>query len=70
MSREQAQIVFPNLTVDAAAVVEGECYQTLLKIKAILEDEHLDDRDCFLKIEEIISTMEVLSSSAGYRHDL
>ena len=69
LAREQAQIVFPNLKLDCAAVVEGECYQALQKIKAILEDERLEDKECFLKVEEIVLMLEKLGSNAGTRHD-
>lgn len=69
LARESAQIIFPNLKLDPAAIVEGECYQALRNIKAILEDDHLKDQECFLKIEEIVSTLETLGSDAGNRHN-
>ena len=69
LSAEQAQIVFPNLKLNPSAVVEGECYLALKKIKQILEDDSLEDPECFLKIDAIISVMECLGSDAGRRHD-
>lgn len=66
---EQMQIVFPNLKRDLSAIVEGKCYQALQKIKEILEDDSLEDRECFLKIEEIVCVLESLGSNAGNRHD-
>lgn len=69
LATEQTQILFPNLKLDAAAVVEGECYRASKKIKAILEDDRLEDRECFLKIEEIVFALEALGSHAGNRHD-
>lgn len=49
--------------------VEGECYQALKKIKAIIEDDSLKDAECFIKIDEIVSTFEELGSGGGSRHD-
>ena len=69
LSEEEAVITFPQLRLDAAAIVEGQCYQALKQIKEILEDTRLEDSDCFLKIESIISTLEILGSDAGSRHD-
>lgn len=69
LAGEQTTITFPNLQQDAAAIVEGQCYQALKQIKDILEDDRLEDSDCFLKIEHIISTLEILGSDAGSRHD-
>jgi len=69
LAKEQMQIVFPNLKSDPAAIVEGECYRALARIKRILEDDSLPDTECFLKIEEIISVIESLGSNAGNRHD-
>lgn len=69
LAREQVQFVFANPVPDPSAIVEGECYRALKKIKQILEDDTLEDTDCFLKIEEIVSVLEDLGSNAGNRHD-
>ena len=69
LSAEQAQIIFPNISIEPEKIVEGICYQTLLKIKQILENEGLDDAACFLKIEEILCTLEDLGCDCGTRHD-
>lgn len=69
LSEEDAVITFPQLRLDAAAIVEGQCYRALKQIKEILEDTRLEDSDCFLKIESIISTLEIMGSDAGSRHD-
>ena len=63
------QISFSGMDCTVAEVVEGECYQALKKIKAIIEDDTLDDRDCFYKIEEIICALEEIGSNGGSRHD-
>ena len=69
LSREQAQITFPNITINPAEMVEGVCYQALQDIKEILKNDELEDSECFLKIEEIICTLETLGIFCGTRHD-
>lgn len=54
---------------DPALLIEAECYQALKKIKAIIEDDSLDDPECFEKIERIVCTLECLGSDGGSRHD-
>lgn len=39
-------------------IIENKCYKVLLQIKQVLDDETMLDKDCFLKIEEIICTLE------------
>jgi len=49
-----------------------ETYRSLFpcqKIKAVIEDDSLEDRDCFIKIEEIVSAFEDIGSTCGPRHD-
>ena len=60
---------YPGQNVDAVAIVHDKCYQTLCQIKRILEDETLEDPDCFWKIEEIVCVLEKLGTDAGTRHD-
>lgn len=69
LSREQAQITFPNITVNPSALIEDTCYQALLKIKQILENKDLDDPECFLRIEKIICVLESYGCFCGLRHD-
>ena len=52
-----------------AQTVELECYNCLKKIKAIIEDDSLDDPECFMKIEKIICAFEDIGSTGGFRHD-
>ena len=49
--------------------IEQTCYQTLKKIKAIIEDDSLDDPECFYKIEQIVCLLEKIGSDGGNRHD-
>ncbi len=63
------QISFSGMDRTIAEVVEGECFRAIQKIKAIIDDDSLDDRECFYKIEEIICALEGLGSNGGNRHD-
>lgn len=69
LAKENLQIIFPNLKIDSTKIVELECYKALQKIKALLQDDHLTDEDCFMKIEEVICLFEALNSNSGNRHD-
>ena len=51
------------------ALFESECYKALQKIKMILEDETPDDKECFMKIEEIVRVFEEMGSGCSGRHD-
>ncbi len=48
----------PELCVEPHILVEGTCYQALEKIRAIMEDESLDDPVCFKKMEAIVNALE------------
>ena len=69
LSQEDAQFIFPDLHLNAAAIVEMQCYQTLCQIKAIIQDETLEDAECFMKIEQIICALEGIGANGGTRHD-
>ena len=69
LERHTAHVEFPTLKMDAEKMVEQECYQALLKIKEIIQDESLNDAECYFKIEEIIQTLEFIGSNGGARHD-
>ena len=69
-ANENVQVTFPGLTLtDTAQIGELECYQALRRIKTILEDDTLEDSDCFRQIEEIVCVFENLGSDGGCRHD-
>jgi len=63
------EVRFPDLILDPAELVEMRSYIALCKIKSIIEDDSLDDPECFKKIEEIIQLLEFLGSGGGVRHD-
>lgn len=69
LASERMEIAFPDLRVNAAEIVQMECYKVLQKIKAIMEDDSLDDGECFMRIEKIICAFEDAGSSGGFRHD-
>ena len=69
LAYEQLNIHFPTLKLNAAEIVEGECYKALQKIKAIIENDALDDAECFERIEEVVCVFEEMGSSGGGRHD-
>ncbi len=48
--------------------IEKKCYQALQKIKVILDDDSLDDPECFMRIEEIVCALEELGCPTS-RHD-
>lgn len=69
LSRGEIQITFSGQEQDISKLVEGECYQALKKIKAVIEDDSLDDKECFMKIEKIVRLFEEIGSNGGGRHD-
>ena len=71
-----------NLLIDQGAAVRidcgGEnlnqlmkdrCWQVLAEIRAVLDDEMLEDPECFQRIEQIVRIYEKLGPGAGSRHD-
>ncbi|MBP3304502.1 MAG: hypothetical protein J6L24_00895 [Oscillospiraceae bacterium] len=65
----EVKVTFPNQNLDISQIIEGECYKALQKIKAIIEDDSLEDKECFTQIEEIVCVFEELGSNGGIRHD-
>ena len=54
---------------DIEAILENKCYQALKKIKAIITDDCLEDKECFMRIEKILHIFEEIGSNGGNRHD-
>ena len=69
LEREKIEVTFPDFKEDISKIFESKCYNALMQIKEILQDDSLSDEDCFLKIESIVSTFEQLGSKISYRHD-
>lgn len=49
--------------------VDGASSRALRRIQLILADDSLSDRECFQKIETIVSLLEDLGLDTGGRHD-
>lgn len=48
LSGEKVQVSSPQFeNTDVTRILELECYQALRRIKTILEDDSLDDGECF-----------------------
>jgi len=69
LSHSEVHVTFPDLTITPAEILERQSYLALQRIKSLLHDPHLDDPQCFAKIEAIICEFESLGSSGGFRHD-
>lgn len=65
----EIQITFSGQEPDVSKIIEGKCCKALQKIKTITEDDSLDDKECFMKIEEIVCALEEIGSNGGNRHD-
>lgn len=63
------QLSFQGWEPEISKIVEGECYNALQKIKAVIWDDSLEDKECFMRIEEIVRVLEETGSSGGNRHD-
>lgn len=50
-------------------MLETESLIALKKIRDVLDDDSLEDRECFRRIEGIVSVFETLGPGAGSRHD-
>lgn len=53
LEREDAHIVFPQLTINANEIIQNECYKALSQIRDILEEGDTDE-DTLAKIEEVV----------------
>lgn len=69
LSKENTRISFPSFDGNVEKLFEKECYQVLVKIKEILNDDEFDDEKCFYKTEKIIREFENLGCTDLIRHD-
>ena len=70
LENETVQVVFPNVKLNPTEIVQLNCYQAIEKIRDVLQNEDLEDVDCFMRIEEIVNTLEDLGVDVDGRHDL
>ncbi len=69
LSHSTVEVIFPKEDKDIATLVESTCYKALKRIQQIIEDDTMSDPECFMKIEEIIRTLEIVGCHDGFRHD-
>ncbi len=69
LMKGQIQVTLQGQEPDITKLIERECYKALQKIKTIIEDDSLEDSECFMKIEAIVCTLEEIGSDGGTRHD-
>ena len=69
LETEDFEILLPKWNMKVEEMMEMKCYQALQAIKRILEEDELDDEECFDRIEKIISVFEALGSGICDRHD-
>lgn len=50
-------------------LAEQRCCRALKEIRAVLDDDTLDDPACFRRIEHIVEVYEALGPGGGSRHD-
>ena len=67
---EVARVDFTHIKMNAAEIVDSVSYRALQKIKAIIEDDRLDEKDCFEKIKRIVHVYETIGSSGSHRQNL
>ncbi|MCL2568190.1 MAG: hypothetical protein FWE12_01975 [Oscillospiraceae bacterium] len=66
IGKDVMRVTLPHLQLHAAEIVEQQSYAALQKIKAIIEDDSLDDFEC---VEQIVCVFERFGSDGGSRHD-
>ena len=69
LEKHDIKITFCDFNINERESIESVSYKMLQKIKTIIEDDSLCDKECFKKIEEIICVFEELGSNCGNRHD-
>ena len=69
LETEEFEILLPKWNMKVEEMMEMKCYQALQAIKRILEEDELEDEECFDRIEKIISVFETLGSGIYDRHD-
>ena len=69
ISTEAVRGCLSSFETSVTELVELQCFQAIKDIRKILEDEGLEDMECFWKIEKIVCRLEALGLSCGDRHD-
>lgn len=61
-----------NISFDAddlVKIIEGKCYKMLSEIRDIIRDDSMDDPECFMKIDSIVSLFIREGISTNGRND-
>ena len=69
LAKGEVQIHFSGIDLDVNRLICEKCYQALSEIKKVIEDDTLEDPECFTRIEKIVCVLEALGSNGGTRHD-
>ena len=69
LTESDVEITLSADTEKIKEIVQEKSVLALYRIKKILEDDSLSDKDCFEKIEEIVLLFEELGMRCGNRHD-
>jgi hypothetical protein len=69
LKESTVEVRFKNFRFHSDEVVESECYKALRAIRAILNNDKLDDYECFRRIEMVVCLFEEIGSGGGSRHD-
>ena len=62
LQKEEMTITLPNFMFDAGEIIQMKCYDALLKIKTVIQDENINDDDCREKIEKIKQVFKNMGS--------
>ncbi len=60
LENKNVEVKFSDINEDITKIAELECYKALEKIKAVIEDDSLDDKDCLDEIISIIAKFEII----------
>ncbi|MBQ3023307.1 MAG: hypothetical protein IJD91_08315 [Clostridia bacterium] len=69
LAKEEIQISFPHFDTDVEKLFEKECFKIIRRIKDILNDDSLEDKECFERIERLVIEFENLNCADLSRHD-
>lgn len=68
LNNQKVELVFPNVKESITDIINNKSYESLQKIKEIIDDDSLSDEACFQKIEKIVCVFEDIGASRGNRH--
>ena len=69
LNQEMLIYLLKRESLDLQRDFDNECYRALAKIREVIRDDTLEDEDCFMRIEKIITIYEEMGSGGGARHD-